>query len=48
MYGGDFIDLGKGGEFGMVNPLEIVMDADEEDWRKMVDEFVASKKGEGQ
>ena len=24
------------------------MDADEEDWKKMVDEFVASKKGEGQ
>lgn len=24
------------------------MDADEEDWRKMVDEFIASKKGEGQ
>lgn len=23
------------------------MDADEDDWRKMVDEFVASKKGEG-
>lgn len=29
LYGGDFIDLGKGGEFGMVNPLEVVMDADE-------------------
>ena len=29
--GGDFIDLGKGGEFGMINPLEIVMDADEEE-----------------
>ena len=29
--GGDFIDLGKGGEFGMVNPLEIVIDADEEE-----------------
>ena len=28
---GDFIDLGKGGEFGMVNPLEIVIDADEEE-----------------
>ena len=24
------------------------MDADEVDWKKMVDEFVASKKGEGQ
>ena len=30
-YGGDFIDLGKGGEFGMVNPLEVVIDADEEE-----------------
>ena len=31
MYGGDFIDLGKGGEFGMINPLEVVVDADEEE-----------------
>lgn len=31
LYGGDFIDLGKGGEFGMVNPLEVVMDADEDE-----------------
>ena len=30
-FGGDFIDLGKGGGFGMVNPLEIVIDADEEE-----------------
>ena len=30
-YGGDFIDLGKGGEYGMVNPLEVVVDADEEE-----------------
>ena len=29
--GGDFLDLGKGGQFGMINPLEVVMDADEED-----------------
>ncbi len=29
--GGDFLDLGKGGEFGMVNPLEIVIDADPEE-----------------
>ncbi len=28
---GDFIDLGKGGNFGMINPLEIVVDADEEE-----------------
>lgn len=31
LYGGDFIDLGKGGEFGMVNPLEVVVDADEDE-----------------
>ena len=29
LYKGDFIDLGKGGEFGMINPLEVVLDADE-------------------
>ena len=29
--GGDFLDLGKGGQFGMINPLEIVVDADEEE-----------------
>ncbi len=29
--GGDFLDLGKGGDFGMINPLEVVMDADEEE-----------------
>ena len=31
MYGGTVVDLGKGGEFGMVNPLEVLMDADAED-----------------
>lgn len=30
-YDGDFIDLGKGGEFGMVNPLEVIIDADDEE-----------------
>jgi type IV secretory pathway VirB4 component len=30
-FGGDFISLGKGGEFGMINPLEVIMDADDED-----------------
>ncbi len=29
--GGDFLDLGKGGVMGMINPLEIVVDIDEED-----------------
>ncbi len=31
LYDGDFIDLGKGGEYGMINPLEVVLDADEDD-----------------
>ena len=31
MMNGDFLDLGKGGEFGMINPLEIVVDVDEEE-----------------
>jgi len=30
-YGGESIDLGKGGEYGMVNPLQVVIDADEEE-----------------
>ena len=30
-FGGDIIDIGKGGEFGMINPLEIVIDADDEE-----------------
>ena len=29
--GGDFLDLGKGGDFGMINPLEIVVDVDEDE-----------------
>ncbi|MEG2351197.1 MAG: ATP-binding protein [Bacilli bacterium] len=28
---GDFIDLGKGGKFGMVNPLEVILEADEDE-----------------
>ena len=28
---GSYLDLGKGGEFGMINPLEIVSDADQEE-----------------
>lgn len=30
-FNGDFINLGKGGTLGMVNPLEIIVDEDEED-----------------
>lgn len=33
LYKGDFIDLGRGGEFGMINPFEILLDADDEELR---------------
>lgn len=33
-FGGDFIDLGKGGDYGMINPLEVILDADEEEIQK--------------
>ena len=31
LYGGDTIDIGKGGEYGMINPLEVIVDADEDE-----------------
>ena len=31
LYDGDFINLGLGGEYGMINPLEIVVDVDKEE-----------------
>lgn len=34
MYGGQVIDLGKGGAYGLINPLDVVVDADEEDIKK--------------
>ena len=33
-FGGDFIDLGRGGKFGMVNPLEVIFDADEDELKE--------------
>lgn len=30
-FGGDTVDIGKGGQFGMINPLEVIIDADEEE-----------------
>ena len=33
-YGGDFIDLGKGGQYGLINPLEVILDADEEELKE--------------
>ena len=34
IYGGDYIELGKGGEFGMINPLEVIKDADEDELKQ--------------
>ena len=34
LYGGDFIDLGKGGDFGIINPLEVLLDADEDEMQE--------------
>ena len=43
MYGGTVVDLGKGGEFGMVNPLEVLMDADPEDLKNGLGYTVLTK-----
>jgi type IV secretory pathway VirB4 component len=43
LYNGDFIDLGRGGEFGMINPLEIVPDADDEESQRGVGYAVLTK-----
>lgn len=40
---GDFIDLGKGGEFGMINPLEVILEADEEELREGLGYTVLTK-----
>ena len=42
-FGGDFIDLGKGGDFGMVNPLEIILDADDEELKQGLGYTVLTK-----
>lgn len=28
-FGGDVVDIGKGGEYGLINPLEVIIDADD-------------------
>ena len=43
MYGGTVVDLGKGGEFGMVNPLEILVDADDDELRNGAGNTVLTK-----
>ena len=42
-YDGNFVDIGKGGEFGMVNPLEIVLDADEDEIKQGLGYTVLTK-----
>ena len=43
MFDGDFIDLGRGGEYGMINPLEIVVDADEDENGKGIGYAILTK-----
>ena len=43
LYDGNFVDLGKGGEFGMINPLEIVIDADEDEIKQGLGYTVLTK-----
>ena len=43
MYGGTVVDLGKGGEFGMVNPLEVIMDADADELKNGLGYTVLTK-----
>ena len=33
-FGGDVVDIGKGGEYGLINPLEVIIDADYEETSK--------------
>jgi type IV secretory pathway VirB4 component len=42
-FGGDFIDLGKGGNYGMINPLEVIFDADEEELKSGLGYTVLTK-----
>ena len=42
-YDGNYVDLGKGGEFGMIKPLEIVIDADEEEIKQGLGYTVLTK-----
>jgi type IV secretory pathway VirB4 component len=43
LYGGDTIDLGKGGDYGMINPLEVIVDADEEELQQGLGYTVLTK-----
>lgn len=41
--GGDNIDLGKGGEFGLINPLEVLIEADEDEIKQGLGYTVLTK-----
>ena len=43
LYDGDNIDLGRGGDYGMINPLEIVPDIDEDETGKGIGYAVLAK-----
>ena len=43
-FGGDTIDIGKGGEYGLINPLEIIIDADDEQIKKGVTDYLQQNK----
>ena len=43
MIGGDFIDLGKGGKFGMINPLEVIIEADDDEIKEGLGYTVLTK-----
>mgnify|MGYP002513689540 CR=1 FL=1 len=42
-FGGDTLDLGKGGEFGLIHPLEVLIDADEDEIRNGLGYTVLTK-----
>ena len=42
-FGGDVIDLGKGGQFGLINPLEVIIDADEDEIKQGLGYTVLTK-----
>lgn len=43
LYGGEVIDLGRGGEFGLINPLQIVIDADDDEVKQGLGYTVLTK-----
>ena len=42
-FGGDVIDMGKGGEYGLINPLEVIVDADNDEIARGLGHTVLTK-----